>query len=176
MSPFWVVFLAFGFLALVFALRALVPRGGSGGAPASRAFARRAHFFTRSENDFYGLLQRVLEGRHLAVFAKVRVADVLEVKEGGRGAFSSISQKHVDYLVLALPAFQPLLAIELDGRSHGAERQRARDAVKDAAFRSAGLPLVRVPASRDLSEVMLLSMLEPHLKPVPAPNARASQR
>ena len=56
------------------------------------------------------------------------------------------------------------MAIELDGKSHGSENQQ-RDAVKDQAFKSAGVPLVRIPVSRDLSNAILLLMLEPHLKP-----------
>jgi hypothetical protein len=129
-------------------------------------YKRKQYFFTRSENDFFGLLQRTLEGRNVMVFPKVRVADVLESAGGGLGGFNRISQKHVDYLLVSLPNFQPVMAIELDGKSHGSEKQQQRDAVKDQAFKSANLPLVRVPVSRDLSDVMLRSILEPHLKPV----------
>jgi very-short-patch-repair endonuclease len=89
---------------------------------------------------------------------------VLETSSGGLAGFNWISQKHVDYLI-SFPDFQPILAIELDGKSQGSEKQQERDVVKDQAFRSAHLPLVRVPVSRDLSDVVL-SMLEPHLKPV----------
>jgi very-short-patch-repair endonuclease len=121
------------------------------------SYKRKQFFFTRSENDFFGLLQRTLEGRNLIVFPKVRVADVL----------NRISQKHVDFLLVSLPDFQPVMAIELDGKSHGSQKQQARDAIKDQVFKSAGVPLVRVPVSRDLSDVMLLSILEPHLKPTP---------
>jgi hypothetical protein len=130
------------------------------------SYRRKAYFFTRSENDFFGLLQRTLEGRNVMVFPKVRVANVLESTGSGLGGFNRISQKHVDYLVISLPNFQPIMAIELDGKSHGSESQQKRDAVKDQAFKSAGMPLVRVPVPRDLSDVMLLSMLEPHLKPM----------
>jgi Protein of unknown function (DUF2726) len=129
------------------------------------SYRRKAYLFTRSENDFFGLLQRTLEGRNVMVFPKVRVADVLESTSSGLAGFNRISQKHVDYLVVSLPNFQPIMALELDGKSHGSEKQQARDAVKDQAFKSANLPLVRVPVSRDLSDVMLLSMLDPHLKP-----------
>ncbi len=136
-------------------------------------YKRKQYFFTRSENDFFGLLQRTLEGRSVIVFPKVRVADVLESTSNDRAGFNRISQKHVDYLLVSLPNFQPIMAIELDGKSHGSEKQQKRDAVKDQAFKSAGVPLVRVPVSRDLSDVMLLSILEPHLKPVPVlSNAR----
>jgi hypothetical protein len=129
------------------------------------SYKHKPYFFTRSENEFFGLLQHTLEGRNVVIFPKVRVADVLETSSDGRGDFNRISQKHVDYLLVSLPNFQPVMAIELDGKSHGSEKQQARDAVKDQAFKSANLPLVRVPVSRDLSDVMLLSMLEPHLKP-----------
>jgi Protein of unknown function (DUF2726) len=131
------------------------------------SYKRKQFFFTRSENDFFGLLQRTLEGRNLIVFPKVRVADVLETTGGGLAGFNRISQKHVDFLLVSLPDFQPVMAIELDGKSHGSQKQQARDAIKDQVFKSAGVPLVRVPVSRDLSDVMLLSILEPHLKPTP---------
>jgi very-short-patch-repair endonuclease len=130
------------------------------------SYKRKLYFFTRSENEFFGLLQRTLKGRNVVIFPKVRVADVLESTSGVLAGFNRISQKHIDYLVVSLPDFQPVMAIELDDKSHGSQKQQARDAVKDQAFNSAGLPLVRVPVSRDLSDVMLLSMLEPHLKSV----------
>jgi Protein of unknown function (DUF2726) len=139
----------------------------SSSAESNHFYKRKLYFFTRSENEFFGLLQRTLEGRNVIIFPKVRVADVLESAGGDRAGFNRISQKHVDFLLVSLPNFQPVMAIELDGKSHGSEKQQKRDAVKDQAFNNAGLPLVRVPVSRDLSDVMLLSMLEPHLKPVP---------
>jgi Protein of unknown function (DUF2726) len=131
------------------------------------SYKRKQYFFTRSENEFLGLLQRTLEGRNVIVFPKVRLADVLETTGSGLAGFNRISQKHVDFLLVSLPNFQPVMAIELDGKSHGSEKQQRRDAVKDQAFNSANLPLVRVPVSRDLSDVMLLSILEPHLKSIP---------
>jgi hypothetical protein len=152
----------------VFILRAWALKFETSSAKNSNfSYKRKQFFFTRSENDFFGLLQRTLEGRNVIVFPKVRVADVLETNSGGLAGFNKISQKHVDYLLVRLPNFQPIMAIELDGKSHGSEKQQARDAVKDQAFKSANLPLVRIPVSRDLSDVMLLSILEPHLKPFP---------
>ena len=47
------------------------------------------------------------------VFPHVRVADVLESSSSDRGGFNRISQKHVDYLLVSLPNFQPIVAIEL---------------------------------------------------------------
>jgi Protein of unknown function (DUF2726) len=160
----------------VFILRAWALKSESSSVKTSSfSYKRKPYFFTRSENDFFGLLQRTLEGRSVIVFPKVRVADVLETNSGGLAGFNRISQKHVDYLLVSLPNFQPIMAIELDGKSHGSEKQQKGDAVKDQAFKSAGVPLVRVPVSRDLSDVMLLSILEPHLKPVPVvSNARKS--
>ena len=154
-----------GFLVRPHSLRALA---------SNQAGARRA----TPEHALAGMrrqVQRTLEGRNVMIFPKVRVADVLEPVSGGLAGFNRISQKHVDYLLVSLPDFQPVLAIESDGKSHGSQKQQARDAIKDQAFKSAGMPLVRVRVSRDLSDLMLLSMLEPHLKPVPLmSNARKS--
>jgi hypothetical protein len=172
-----VYILLFIVLVGVFILRAWSLKFENSSAKVSNfSYKRKQFFFTRSENEFFGLLQRTLEGRNLIIFPKVRVADVLETTSGGHGGFNRISQKHVDYLLVSLPNFQPVMAIELDGKSHGSEKQQKRDADKDQGFKSANLPLVRVAVSRNLSDVMLLSMLEPHLKPLPVRVASKGQK
>lgn len=49
------------------------------------------------------------------------------------------------------------MAIELDGRSH--------DAVKDTAFRSAGLPLLRVRTEETHTPTTVEALLRPYLHP-----------
>ena len=57
--------------------------------------------------------------------------------------------KHVDFVIVdAADHFRPLLAIELDGKSHQKAEQQYRDSVKDVIFRSGGLKLLRLPSRR----------------------------
>jgi hypothetical protein len=72
-----------------------------------------------------------------------------------RGLFNAISQKTTDFLV-CLPDFTVVAAVELDDRSHVAEKDVRRDAI----FESAGIPIVRVraddiPSSDELRAVFI---------------------
>ncbi len=103
------------------------------------------------------------------VAIKPRLADVFqtEVTGGGRGEyirhFARISQKHVDFLICDGETFQPLAGVELDDPSHERPDRVRRDALVEAVFEAAGLPLVRVPTARRYSVKELQRRLQPHL-------------
>lgn len=106
-------------------------------------------FLARSESAFLSALEASLPSGY-RVFPNVRLNDLffITAREYGekKGTYARLRDKHVDFLVVALPEHRPVFAIELDGASHDNARQQYRDAVKDTAFRSAGLPLVRLRA------------------------------
>lgn len=62
-------------------------------------------------------------------------------------AFNKISAKHVDYLLCHPSDLSFICAIELDDSSHRHQKRKARDSFLKAAFDSAGLPLLQIPAS-----------------------------
>ncbi|MDD9209853.1 DUF2726 domain-containing protein [Aeromonas dhakensis] len=107
--------------------------------------------FSPAERSFLGVLDLAV-GEQARVFAKVRVADVL-TPEAGMGkskwqqAFNKISAKHVDYLLCHPSDLSFICAIELDDSSHRHQKRKARDSFLKAAFDSAGLPLLQIPAS-----------------------------
>jgi hypothetical protein len=138
-------------------------RPGSGGRRVAVRAARA--FFTRAEAEFHATLQSALTGRSIAIFPKVRLLDLVEPLPGdGRQAtVNRLKGMHVDFLVVSVPDYRPLAAVELDGRSHTSERQMRRDGDKDAALRQAGLPVVRI-ANRDAGNgAAALALLGPHL-------------
>lgn len=109
----------------------------------------KRYFFSWDENAFYAALLEGTQGTTYRVFPNVRLNDLFGITEGGSKAatLGRLRDKHVDFLLVdAAQDFRPVLGIELDGRSHASERQQHRDAVKDVAFRSAGLPLLRLPS------------------------------
>lgn len=125
----------------------------------------KRYFFSRDENAFFGVLEGVLAGTPYRVFPNVRLNDLFRITaETQRGpVYARLRDKHVDFLIVnASNAHRPVLAIELDGASHQAQRQQHRDAVKDVAFRSAGLRLVRLP-SRAYSAAELRTLLQDEL-------------
>ena len=101
------------------------------------------------------LTARLPSGYHL--LAKPRLADLLTPRAapGSRSwwrAFNRISAKHLDF-VLCDAAWRPVLALELDDRSHERPDRRRRDRLVEQALARAGLPLLRLRPARSWPEL-----------------------
>lgn len=101
------------------------------------------------------LSARLPSGYHL--LAKPRLADLLTPRAapGSRRwwrAFNRISAKHLDF-VLCDAAWRPVLAVELDDRSHEQPDRRRRDRFVEQALARAGLPLLRLRPARSWPEL-----------------------
>lgn len=88
----------------------------------------------------------------VVIFAKVRLEDLLIVPDRGdlsrhQSARGRVKSRHLDFVLCDAATTRPLLAIELDDRSHDRERSRHGDETKNKALESAGLPMLRVKAS-----------------------------
>ena len=99
---------------------------------------------TASEAAFYSALL-LAAGRRYVVFAKVRLADLCQDLDRWADirAFNKVSSKHVDFVLCDATTFQPVLAVELDDRSHLRADRRSRDAFVDGIFRTMGLGVYR---------------------------------
>ena len=125
-------------------------------------YRRQEQLLTNAESRFYRALAQAVEDR-LTIFAKVRIADLLVVDSGngtGRGWFNRISNKHVDFVLCDADSLQVVTAIELVDASHDRSDRVERDEFVDAAFRSAGLPLLRIPAQAKYNVGELRAKLE----------------
>jgi hypothetical protein len=108
-------------------------------------YKKRVSLFNKSEYVFFHALVKELPANFF-VFPKTRIADIIET-EYGKGYIhrrNKILPKHVDYVVCN-DTFEPLLAIELDGKSHQAPERKKRDELVDQIFSQANLQLIRVP-------------------------------
>lgn len=116
------------------------------------------------------MLQQAV-GENALVFGKVRVADVLSPvrgmsRSGWQTSFNRISNKHFDFLLCDPNDLSVLCALELNDRSHDAGKRKDRDAFLENACRSAGLPLIWVPAKAaysipEIQEVLLSALQAP---------------
>lgn len=82
---------------------------------------------TPAERSFYEVLWAVARSEDLAVFTKVRLADLVEVRRGAghRQALQNrIQQKHVDFVLCNTGRLAPVLVVELDDRSHQLPRRQ----------------------------------------------------
>lgn len=98
---------------------------------------------TPHEQKLFHALRLQLDSRyHLC--AKVRLIDILKPQSPtDKATFSRLVAKHIDFLVIDAETTHPVLAIELDDRSHEAPARQTRDQFVNAAFQQAGVPLLR---------------------------------
>ncbi|EKP0279011.1 DUF2726 domain-containing protein [Aeromonas bestiarum] len=162
-----------GLVLLVLLLLAVFWTRGKKGKPLP--YDVQETLFSPAERSFLGVLDLAV-GDKARVFAKVRVADVL-TPEAGMGkskwqqAFNKISAKHLDYLLCHPADLSFICAIELDDSSHRQQKRRARDSFLKAAFDSAGLPLLQIPASSHYQVEELRDLILPLLIKTTAPLA-----
>jgi hypothetical protein len=92
------------------------------------------------ERAVFEITKQVAESSGIEVFAKVRVADAIEIDRSGvsNEHYSYALKAHFDFLVARSDA--PLIAIEFDGPGHDS----VHDHLKNDLCDRFGLPLVRV--------------------------------
>lgn len=148
------------------ALRALVlqqpRRGGTSEGGPNLPYKKVPSIFTPAERQFYELLSRIV-GQRYVIFAKVRMSDLLRIDAQGserQSAWGRISQKHSDFVLLTRDTLAPVLVIELDDASHQGARRQSSDALKDAAYARAGLPILHVPVAREWNAAELVQAIQ----------------
>ncbi len=147
-------------------------------APAEYTYALRDDFLSRAEASFFHVLRAAAAADSL-IFPKVRLADLVfpPRQEGQFGAWQRINRKHVDFVLCKPCTLRPLVALELDDRSHRRPDRLERDAFVDRVFADAGLPLVHVPARRSYDTRTVAALIDAALagsaNPAPPPAAEA---
>jgi len=113
----------------------------------AQPYVLKPSLFTPAERSFLGCLDSVLSP-DVRVFAKVRLADLFDVEKtpdrsAWQSAFNKINSKHVDFILCRANDLCPLLAIELDDKTHAREDRRQRDFFLKEIFAASNLPLIR---------------------------------
>jgi very-short-patch-repair endonuclease len=114
---------------------------------ASFTYRRQPSLFSAAERSFLGVLEQA-SGADYKVFAKVRIADLMQPAFGARrqSALNRIVGKHVDFVLCDSRDLSVVGVIELDDKSHNQSNRQRRDAFVDKAFASAGIPIAHFPA------------------------------
>ncbi len=131
-------------------------------------YRTRDSLLSPAEVSFYHVLSSVMNGQAV-ICPKVGLKDILLITKRYKSReyyryFGRISQKHVDFVLCEPKSMQPVVAIELDDRSHGKADRVERDTIVDQIFSAAGLPLRHVAAAQAYNTSEMAAILEPYLQ------------
>jgi hypothetical protein len=126
----------------------------------------RDHFLSPAEHSFFMVLKSVVADSAL-ISIKVGLGDLFYTKSSDPSNYriytNKIDRKHVDFLLCDPGTAQPVLGVELDDKSHQRSDRQARDEFVEHVFRSAGLPLLRIPVKHAYSTHELQALIEPYI-------------
>ena len=147
------------------ALRSLLRRGAPASEESGLPYRVRDGFLSPAELLFCHALRSAV-GAQAVVYAKVNLSDLLYVIRPNENASyrNRIAQKHVDFLLCSPESMRPLVAIELDDKTHEGKQRQERDQLVNDACAAAGLPVVRIRAQSDYSAVELAGLLSKYLQ------------
>ena len=116
--------------------------------PKSYPYKPVKSLLTPTERSFLGVLDSAA-GSDCRIFSKVRLADVIAVKNGlsksaRQSALNRINRKHIDFVICNPADLSILCAVELDDRSHNRADRKERDQFIDKALDAAGIPILHI--------------------------------
>lgn len=133
----------------------------------SYKYSRKEFLISRAEHEFFDILVEVL-GDQYYVFTQVHLPTILDhkIRNGQKwnGAFSHINGKSVDFVICDKVYIKPLLAIELDDRSHEREDRIERDSIVEQMLKDANMPLLRFPNNGSFNKEEIKKLILENLK------------
>ena len=151
--PFWLGLAILVALILLMQIWAL---------PGNLPYLARSQLVTKSELKFYKSLSKAVQD-DFQIFAMVRIADLLRVEKNNkhrRKWLNKILAKHIDFVLCDPGSLKPLVCIELDDVSHQRPERIERDKFVNRAFKSAQLPLLRIPTQPEYKAREIRQLIE----------------
>ncbi len=151
--PFWLGLAILVALILLMQIWAL---------PGNLPYLARGQLVTKSELKFYKSLSKAVQD-DFQIFAMVRIADLLRVEKNNkhrRKWLNKILAKHIDFVLCDPGSLRPLVCIELDDVSHQRPERIERDKFVNRAFKSAQLPLLRIPTQPEYKAREIRQLIE----------------
>lgn len=137
------------------------------------SYQKKDRVMNESEQALFINLQKALGDAYI-VLSKIRIEDFVDVDKKNIsnnshwGLRGKIKSRHVDFLVCNHATTKPLLAIELDGKSHNDPRRKNRDQFIDELYGAIGLPIEHIQVGGNFLELSqklqeVLATQESHL-------------
>lgn len=124
-------------------------------------YKSRGFLMTKAEREFFDILNSTIGGRYY-IFPQVHLPTLFDHRIKGqdwRAAFVHISQKSVDFVLCDKGKVFPVLAIELDDKSHERSDRVDRDEEVERIFESANFPLLRIRSSNRYDNVEIIQKI-----------------
>lgn len=127
-------------------------------------YVPQERLLTQAELRFYKVLLQILP-KNVLVMMKVRMADIITCseKDWSAGWGPKISAKHIDFTLIDSQTSDIICCLELDDRSHLEKERVKRDKFVNKAFKTADVPLLRIPVARHYDPEEIASLIEVHL-------------
>lgn len=120
------------------------------GKEAEFPYRKAKYFMTPAEQTLFVVLQQVVPA-HFYIFSQVSIRSLLDTDKRGKEYlhyFNRISSKSVDFVLVEKSTMEVALVLELDDRSHSYPDRMRRDETVNAAFKAAGVRMLRVMNQR----------------------------
>ncbi len=126
----------------------------------------RVELLTERENAFYKKLKPIAEKQNLIILSKIRLADLIKVKDdisgyNKSGYFSKIKSKHIDFALCKKDNLEVVLLIELDDTTHQQTKRKERDDFVDSVLRTTGYKLLRTCDTHNLEKAVIEAISTP---------------
>lgn len=121
------------------------------------SYQKKDRVMNDSEHALFINLQKALGDAYI-VLSKVRIEDFVEVKKeinshSKWGLRGRIKSRHIDFLICDYATTKPLLAIELDGKSHNGAKQQNRDHFVNDLYEAINLPIEHIYVGENFLEL-----------------------
>lgn len=155
---------------ILFGIIMEIKGGGGERARPTYQYAKKKFLLTRAEHECYDALKTAV-GTEYHIFPQVHLTAFVDNKVVGqnwKAAFRHINQKSVDFLLCDKANIGPVLAIELDDRTHERPDRIERDTEVERILHEAEVPLLRIRNNSGFNSVDLANQVRACLEQVKA--------
>jgi hypothetical protein len=130
-------------------------------------FFKKRPIMLFEERKLFNVLMKLYNENYF-VFPQVTLTSLLEITEGNKdheNIYHSLGKKSVDFAIFDKTTISPILAIELNGKSHSHYYRINRDEKVKHILTKSGIPLITIPVSETYDEMKLKQLIDPLLVP-----------
>lgn len=125
-------------------------------------FSKKSSLMRADERKFFDILMKIY-GNTYYIYPQVRLAAILDVQNDVKdhdNLYRQIDHLSLDFVLFDKAMMSPLVAIELNGKSHLQFNRRNRDQKVESVLTKAGIRFLAVPVSEIYDEANLKQQID----------------